>query len=259
MHGYPAERGPSKQPEASRAPRLLLVSHAFPPRNTAAAIRAYDMAKWLTRKGWIVTVLTPHASAWGIADGADAFADELSMQGIRCIRTPHQRCWLLGLRSDDGKNPVARSVGRHVAALLGIEREVGWARDAEKACAGLVPEDVDLILASGPPFVSFSLAKRVAEKLGKRYALDYRELCALAPRKRSIRRNRTLAEEQIVLARSAATIAVSEFLALSLKRGFAMEASPHVIPDRFGAEHDIQRYEVVERLDRAMREVLTRG
>jgi hypothetical protein len=40
----------------------------------------------------------------------------------------------------------------------------------------LKPTDVDLILASGPPFAAFTLAQRLSERLNRPYVLDYRDL-----------------------------------------------------------------------------------
>jgi glycosyltransferase involved in cell wall biosynthesis len=53
---------------------------------------------------------------------------------------------------------------------------IGWLKPVERASSKLNPPDVDLILASGPPFVSFSLAQRLSDRLGRPYVLDYRDL-----------------------------------------------------------------------------------
>jgi hypothetical protein len=161
-----------------RGARLLFLAYEFPPTKTSGSIRAYETAKWLTRKGWEVTVVTPNQCLWGGTDGAEEFYDELSRQAIRCIRTGHRWRWLVASQREQNKHFAAwalSGVGRWIAAFLGIERETGWVRDAERACAGLVPDDVDLILASGPPFVSFELARRLAHRLDRRCLLDYRD------------------------------------------------------------------------------------
>ena len=71
---------------------------------------------------------------------------------------------------------LAGGIGRRVLARFGIDRTVGWITSAARACRVLTPDDVDVILASGPSFSVFPLAQRVAERLRRPYVLDYRDL-----------------------------------------------------------------------------------
>jgi glycosyltransferase involved in cell wall biosynthesis len=101
---------------------------------------------------------------------------------------------------------------RKISRYFGVEREIGWVGEAEKSCATLSPQDVDVILASGPPFCSFQLAKRMAKKLRCRYVLDYRDpWAAHAGCKRSLRKD-TRALEREVIAGASAITTVSESL-----------------------------------------------
>ena len=222
-----------------RAPRLLFLAYGFPPRNTIGCVRAYNIAKWLTRRGWEVTVVTPYESAWGYADGAMDLHAELSRQGIRCIRTGHRWRSLLPLpreRRTQFATWIAGGLWRRAAASLGIEREAGWTRDAARACAGLTPDDVDLILASGPPFVSFGLAKDIANRLGRPYVLDYRDLWTANPHATRVVGQRMIDRERMVLAGSAAAIGVSTSLTHSLREQFGTQNILRVISNGFDPE-----------------------
>jgi len=123
-----------------------------------------------------------------------------------------------------------------LAAAFGIEREAGWMGEAAKACAGLTPDDVDVILASGPPFGSFDLAKRLAERLGRSYVLDYRDLWTGNPHGKDPVRPRLVSREGVVLASSAATIGISPSLVQSLRDQFAVRKASYVITNGFDPE-----------------------
>jgi glycosyltransferase involved in cell wall biosynthesis len=79
-------------------------------------------------------------------------------------------CWNKGI------GWVAGGICRRIAKRFSTDRAIGWIKPAERACSKLSPTDVDLILASGPPFAAFTLAKRLSDRLGKPYVLDYRDL-----------------------------------------------------------------------------------
>src|SRR5437660_3227798 len=109
----------------NRKPRLLFLAHGFPPITTIGSVRAYNIAKWLTRKGWEVTVVTPYESAWARGGGALDIHDELTRQGIRCIRTGHRWRSLLPIQPERRKYGLARILGgmsRRLASSGGIER-----------------------------------------------------------------------------------------------------------------------------------------
>ena len=183
--------------------------------------------------------MSPKESSSGPNGDAAQFHMQLLRQGVRCIRTEHHWRWLLPDDRTQTRGIVrgfVRSLARWTANALGVERETGWIRDAARACAGLTPEDIDLVLASGPPFVSFGLAMCLCERLGRPYVLDYRapwtknaDTKRPAPR-RIIERERRLVE------RSVATMAASAGLALSLSEKFGSQRAAFVISDGFDPE-----------------------
>jgi hypothetical protein len=223
-----------------RRKRILFLSYDFPPINTIACVRAYNIAKWLTRKGWEVTVVTPSEAAWARADSALDLHEELCRQGIRCMRTGHRWRSLLPSQADRrrryGLTRLAGGINRRIAAIRGIEREAGWIGEAAKACAGLVSSDVDVVLASGPPFASFSLAQRLGRRLDRAYVLDYRDLWTGNPHAKQSARRQVIDRERSVLAGSAATIGVSPSLRDSLREQFRLPNPSYVITNGFDPE-----------------------
>jgi glycosyltransferase involved in cell wall biosynthesis len=230
---------------SDRRPKLLFLAYYFPPMNVSACVRTWNVAKYLVRSGWDVTVVTPNPSVWRNADNPEKVAEDLDVEGIRRLLTGHQwrclspghlKCW------DTGMGWFIGGVCRKVSTYFGVEREIGWRDEAEKVCATLSSQDVDLILASGAPFVNFELAKRLARKLGCAYVLDYRDPWLVHPKCRRAARETLLRVESALVEESSAVTVVSESL---LSRQLKMGPTLHVITNGFDPEElsDVEPYE----------------
>jgi glycosyltransferase involved in cell wall biosynthesis len=135
---------------------------------------------------------------------------------------------------------VCRKVARHFA----IESEVGWIKEAEAACESLTPDDVDIILATAPPFVSFWLAKRLSEKLKRPYVLDYRDPWVVRSDSAFAAMQSTQELEKHLIEHSSAVTVVSQSLLNGrlgvneklhvITNGFDPEEFDHIEPFKFG-------------------------
>jgi glycosyltransferase involved in cell wall biosynthesis len=162
-----------------RRPKLMFLARPFPPLRTTACVRTWNIAKYLAQSGWNVTVVTPDPALWRRVDNPEKITLELKQQGIQRILTDHQwrclsptglKCWNQGL------GWIAGGICRQISQQLNIDRAIGWIKPAELACSHLTPNEVDVILATAPPFAAFMLAKRLSDRLGRPYVLDYRDL-----------------------------------------------------------------------------------
>jgi glycosyltransferase involved in cell wall biosynthesis len=222
-----------------RRNKLLLIAYYFPPANAIGGVRAYNMAKWLSRLGWEVTVVTPVVEAWRNTGDSVAVEREIAREGIRCIRADHRwRILSPGHLTCPDSWPWALVGGasRRVARLAGLEVEIGWMREAERACAGLEPRDVDVILATGRPFGSFELARRLAERLHCSFVLDYRDLWTTNPHAISEPRQTELELEKDLLSRCAAATAVSPGVAADLEERCPPGKGVHVVTNGYDPE-----------------------
>ena len=192
-------------------PKLLFLAYYFPPLNSTGCVRTWNIAKYLSRSGWDVTVVTPDPSLWRKVNDSKQVETDLDRERIRRLSTGHRwrclspgdlKCWNHNLGWLIGG--VCRTIARH----LGVETLVGWEREVERTCAALSHGDVDVILASGPPFVSFRLAKSLSGRLGCPYVVDYRDAWEATP-DIEVRGKSVPGEEHEIIEASSAVTAVS--------------------------------------------------
>jgi glycosyltransferase involved in cell wall biosynthesis len=210
-------------------------------------VRSWNIAKYLTRLGWDVVVVTPHPSLCRRLENPDKVATHLEQEGIRRILTHHRwRCLALGqLRCwNQGVGWFVGGICRHIMRRRGIDRGIGWIRAAQQACSTLTAQDVDLILASGPPFAAFRLAKRLADRLGRPYVLDYRDPWTRKPHTPRPARPATIQEEANLLAGCAAVTIVSRSWGVDLEQRFRLGSKLHIVTNGYDPEElvDVEPY-----------------
>ncbi|MDF0666257.1 MAG: glycosyltransferase [Nitrospira sp.] len=217
-------------------PKLLFLAYPFPPLQAVGAVRTGNMARHLARLGWDVTVVTPDPSIWRNVDDIGKVSTGLEREGIKRILTGHRwrclsaqgvKCW------NQNVGWVAGGICRTIARRLGVDRHVGWIKEAERACSNLSPMDVDIILASGSPFVAFRLARSLSVRLGRPYVLDYRDpwtenhIADQSPRPVTVR------EEASLLQGCAAVTIASPSWGADLDRRYGVGAKVHVVTNGY--------------------------
>jgi len=191
------------------------------------------MAKHLSRLGWDVTVVTPDPSVWRNVDDPDRVSKELDREGIRRILTEHRWRWLepVCLKCwNQGMGWIMGGTCRRIARRFGIDDGTGWITEAERACKVLAPGQIDVILASGPPFASFMVAKRLSVRLRCPYVLDYRDPWTSYPYSEQYAARGVRRKEEHLLAGCAAVTGVCP----SLFNGtFGVDEKFHVITNGY--------------------------
>ncbi|NOU11850.1 MAG: glycosyltransferase [Nitrospira sp.] len=216
-------------------PKLLFLAYPFPPLRAIGAVRTGNMARHLGRLGWDVTVVTPDPSIWRNVDDSAKVSAELGRDGIKRILTDHRwRCLLPGGVKCWNQNLgwLAGGVCRTLARGLRIEMYLGWIKAVEQACSTLSPKDVDVILASGGPFVAFRLARSLSDRLGRPYVLDYRDSWTGHPLRRPTR-PATAREEAGLLQGCAAVTIVSSSWSADLAERYGVGAKLHVVTNGY--------------------------
>jgi glycosyltransferase involved in cell wall biosynthesis len=223
----------------SGQPRLLYLAWPFPPLNAIGCVRTWNTAKYLSKLGWNVTVLTPRPSVWRFAERSKQVEAELEALGIRRMGTGHRWRCLTPDYLDCWNHGLGWFVGglcRSVARSLEIDPQIGWISEARETCAQVMPGSVDLILASGSPFASFGLAKQLSDRLGCPYVVDYRDLWTTNPHAGRPVRSAIVRQETRLVADAAAVAVVSPSMAVALEHQFHLGAKLHVVTNGFDPE-----------------------
>jgi glycosyltransferase involved in cell wall biosynthesis len=161
-----------------RRPKLLFIAWNFPPAQAIGSVRTGHIAKYLARLGWEVMVLTPDHRLMRRVENPEATIRALEAEGIRHLWTTHDLRFLAPnhlICRNQGLAWFVGGIARRLSSRCGISNGIGWTRAAQSACCRLTRNDVDLILASGPPFSAFVLAERLSKTIGRPYVLDYRD------------------------------------------------------------------------------------
>lgn len=220
----------------TRRPKLLFLAYLFPPAKAAGCVRTWNIATYLARFGWDVTVVTPHLAVWRNVEDCEKVSIELERMGIKRILTGHKwRCLVPeDLKSwNQNLGWVAGGICRNIARRLGVDKNVGWIKAAEQACSTLTSDDVDVILASGPPFGSFSLAKCLSERFGRPYVLDYRDPWTGNPHAGRLPSEAATNREANVLKSCAAVSIVSPSWSVLLDRRFHVGSKVQIVPNGY--------------------------
>ena len=158
------------------ARRLLFIAHTFPPSGSGGVQRPLKFVKFLTRLGWQVTVVTTQATL---------FRDLHGMHDPTLLDEVPATTEVVRIPSDEGGERPPRRLG-----IPGIDRlrsEVWRFRQGPDLCGSwcersyarfaAVPHrsDWSVILATGNPFSSFLLARKLARRLRLPYVLDFRD------------------------------------------------------------------------------------
>src|SRR3990170_6227962 len=98
-----------------RKPKLLFLAYPFPPANINSCVRTSNLAKYLSRLGWDVTVLTPCPSVWRNVENSRHITELFQREGIRriltahrwrCLSPTHLNCWNRGMGWSVGGYPA---------------------------------------------------------------------------------------------------------------------------------------------------------
>ena len=222
---------------------LLLVAYHFPPCNTIGSYRPYYMAKHLSKLGWRVIVITPDPKLWNYIEPFYEALDLEEAADIKLIKTGHL---LRGLNPSHLK--TQRFPGAHlifgcmrvIVRKLFIDRSIGWYHPALRACRGLETENIDLILATGPPIISYIIAQKLSQRLNCPYVIDYRDLWTENPMTINREPAWTKRQEQRVFDRAKGVTIISDSLGMVLSDRFGQADKIRVIHNGFDAD-DFER------------------
>ncbi len=227
---------------------LCLVTYRFPPQAGGGVIRPLKFAKFLSREGIRVTVLT-------VADpslrGEDSSLTRDVPADVRVHRVRERGALAaIGRARRVAARPAGPLDRLRVAARWWLHQwtvpdaQAGFIASAERAASRSPVADADVVLATGGPWSSFVAGARIARKLGAPLVLDYRDPWTTAPAgwpyhpgARARRLNPGI-ERRLLQTASAVTLAHESLVdLLSSKLGIAdLSRKCHWIPNGYDPE-----------------------
>lgn len=232
------QRSPVTRDEPARKPRLLLLAYYFPPMREIGAVRAFALAKYLSRLDWKVTVVTLDPSLLAITDDAVEISRRLGSEQIsRIVTSDRLRFTRWGFFKERKKSGswLVNGLLFKIAKRLKVSIKNTWVKPAFQACSDLAPGDVDLILATAPPFSAFQVAPMLSRQLKCPYLLDYRDLWT-GGSKTSRRLLRIARKEAEAIREAAAVVTVSWTFSEVLCERHKVAHKCHVITNGFDPE-----------------------
>lgn len=189
---------------------IIFIAYHFPPSSTTVAgVRGGNLAFELAKNGWQVKVITP---AQKLLLQTDPIGQPVPCHpNLEILETDHDLPELAHwwVKERKGILPkVLGKLGRGFCQLFDLDQSFGWARHVKNVAARFKQGDVNLVLATGSPYISFKLAANIAKKLNCPYVLDYRDPWTSDPHYR-VRNPFIIKREKKLLAGASAVVAVS--------------------------------------------------
>lgn len=216
---------------------VLYLAYYFPPVNEIAAVRSWNTARQLRKRGWAVTVVTPAPDLWRRTERPAETAALIKAEGIRMLHTGHRLRHLPNTRlccKDNGLWRLLGGMARILARRARLELTIGWLPELRRAMSVLDSSEFNLVLATGGPFFCFKVARDTAQRLKSPYVVDYRDLWRGNPHLRY--GTKALCTEARVLADAAAVTVVSPGCRDYLIEQFRFKAKPNVVTNGYCPE-----------------------
>lgn len=218
------------------SPRLLFLAYWFRPTRAAASVRTWNLAKYLRRLGWEVTVVAAETPANAFQEKPGSAREAIRAENLDVIVTRHRFPWVFqSYRHAPAKRLLLGGL-RKLLVTLNLEDRLGWAPGAMGACRRFRLGEVDAILATGGPFVTFSLARLLSRRLGCPYVLDYRDLFTANPHTSMMRWPHLVRAERRALEGSSAVAVIASSMGGVLRERFPAVPPPFVVTNGYDPE-----------------------
>jgi len=206
----------------NKSKKILFIALHYPPSEGIADIRATNMVRELVNLGHDVTVLTAKENYY--KRKSSHLPKDINK--IKIIRVPFNIRLGTGNLKENKKIPnIIRRILLKFLPIIGMDYLSFWKKNAIKRIKEL-NKNFDYVIATGPPYSTFSLAKKLADIFNAKYILDYRDLWNFSPHQKSNNKNFiTIRKEKKLLENAFLVIFVSESMQKIVKENFNVNNS----------------------------------
>ena len=215
---------PTREMDAPRRRRVLLIVRDYPPANTPATRRALGFARYLPEFGWDASIVTMRPGR-----GAETGS-------VPPLQAEEQHVYrAFGFDSKD----VFSVFGRYPRLLAIPDRNVSWfAAGVIQALRALRNGKVDALVSSGPPLTAHCIAHVVQRLTGLPWVADIRDLWDRPPPHARLSRAMEHRLAAGVLRSCDRLTIVTEEIADGLGRyGVDIADRAHILPNGFDEEN----------------------
>ncbi|MFN3306008.1 MAG: glycosyltransferase family 4 protein [Candidatus Kapaibacteriota bacterium] len=152
---------------------VLVVSYYFPPMGLSGVQRILKFVKYLPEFGWNPIVLTTAPRSYYAFD--KALETEIDLNQVKVYRTGSK------LKEKTKKFPSSilfqNTVRYLMSYFLQPDTKIFWKRKALELAEKIIKEnDIDVILATAPPFTDFLISMELSLKFNIPFVVDYRDV-----------------------------------------------------------------------------------
>lgn len=156
---------------------VLVIAYYFPPMGLSGVQRITKFVKYLPRNGWSPTVLTVEPGGYFAFD--PSLLTDLDHPDIRIVRTASLDPTRFFSRKSTVSLPreSSRKCFSSLSQFVFIpDNKIGWWGPAVKAAYRLHQQrPFDCILATAPPYTAALIARRVSNRCGVPFVVDFRD------------------------------------------------------------------------------------
>lgn len=224
---------------------VLLVAYRFPPQGGGGVVRPLKFAKYLSRSGARVTVLTvrSHPGAYEDASLLQDLPPEVRVVAVRERRVAPLPVALRPRSSISDRARGRLRVGLRWALhhLMVPDMAAGFIGEAARAWNHPEIRGADVVLATAGPWSCFLAGQQIARRLRRPLVLDYRDpwTANFTGRKNSagaLARRQNPGLERQLLTRAAAVVSVIESFPRMLEEQLGVRREVHWIPNGYDPE-----------------------
>lgn len=156
---------------------VLVIAYYFPPMGLSGVQRTLKFVKYLPQFGWNPIVLTASPGAYYAFD--ETLIEEIPE--IKIYRT-NEDITKLVKKKDNSALKYPNTFGQKLRKMITQtfiqpDSRIFWKKSALKLADQIIKENnIDVILATAPPFTDFLIANELSAKYDIPYMLDYRDL-----------------------------------------------------------------------------------
>jgi len=220
---------------------VLFLSFYFPPRYEISVNRTWNIAKELSKQGCGVTVITVDTTGSIKNQEEGYYKKEVEQLGIKVIRTGFFLKEIVpeffSLENQSIFRYLMGGIVRRICRLIRYEIWWPWISAAVKAGKKISRDDVDIILVSAGPYISFQAAYHLSKFFSVPYVLDYRDLWTNNPIKQTNNKPWIISLEKKYIQHASAVVTVSKSHYESLYKKYNVQNRYYFVTNGFDSDY----------------------